>query len=628
MQFRESGLPQGTEWSVTTWNPGELGTLPETTSSTNGLLTVAEPGLSSLTDYLVWDCASSVFSGQSCLANSTPASPIELPGTTNVTVSFSPSASAPSGPFPLLVASTGLPNASTPWSVVANGVALPVSGPDELLSLAPGSYVLNGTPVYPMAGTEFVVTGVDVRNLTVGSVWQNATALPARLVLLGPAMVRIVYAERFEVTVVAGRGGVVTPTRPAWTVPGGSVRIGASPLAGYTFVAWSGTGGGAYSGGLADQNVTIYSPVTELAVFQPPAPTFDALTVSESGIPDPVPYTVFLNGTGYTGNGTFTLLLLPGLYGVWVPVGTPENNSLTRYIPDGFQTSGSVQANGDAISVSGSGTLQVEFGIQYGLAILAAGPGTTSPAPGVTWVDAGGSVPLHALPGSDTYFLGWNGTVTGLPRNISVGMDGPASETASFEAIPPPSPRTFDVALEESGLPSGVAWTAIVGGQGLTSPGTITFYGLNGTYAMEVPTFYGSVDVRYVAATGLPTSLLVRSNVTVPVSFVTEYRVTVLAGTGGSAASAPEWAAAGTRVTLSATPNATSTFQNWTGTPYGGTNGSLTITVNGPVRELAAFAPTAPGAAAGLSPLLWAVPAALFVVGLLAVLLFARRRSA
>ena len=364
LQFRESGLPVGTTWAVTTWTPGVSDGLPETTSSTDPTLSVNGSGLSAPTDYLLWGCASSVFPGAGCLANSTPPSPVEVPQTTNVSVAFSRSTSTPSGPFSLLVAAIGLPNASTPWSLSVGGTVLPEPDADVLLSLGGGSYELNGSAVYPSPGVECVVQGIELRNLTVGSTWQSFGTTPARFTLAGPAMVTIIYNESFEVTVVAGIGGHVTPASPVWASSGGTVAISATPLPGYSFVQWSSTGGGSYGGGLATLNISVYTPVTELAVFRPPSPALDTVTISETGIPESTPYTVFLNGTGFTGNGSFPVLLPPGRVAVGWPTDFPGNDSLSRYVPNGTRTGGGVQSSGDAVVISGNGSLGVAFAVQ------------------------------------------------------------------------------------------------------------------------------------------------------------------------------------------------------------------------------------------------------------------------
>jgi hypothetical protein len=626
LQFREAGLPAGTPWSVTTWTPGAPGGLPVTNTTTASLLTVAEPGFSAPTDYLPWSCGPSVFAGKSCIVASTPASPVEVPQTTNVSVSYSASASAPPGPFPLLVAATGLPNSTTPWTVSLNGTLYPESSTDALFSQGAGTVLLAPSAVYPSPGTECTVAQIELRNLTVGSTWRTVLAPSARFVVSGPTMAIVVYNTSYEVTVAAGTGGTATPVNPVWTPSGGTVRIAATPHSGYTFIGWSGTGGGAYGGGSETQNLTIYTPVTELAIFRPPAPTLDTLAISETGIPSSVPYTVFLNGTGFTGNGSFSLLLAPGRISVAVAATYLGNGSLTRYDPNGTRTSGAVQPVDGGIVLSGSGGLEVLFQAQYGLQLLVAGPGSTVPSPGVIWADAGDTIALEAVAAAHASFDGWNGSVTGSATSLSVPMTGPANETAEFEAVPAAPPRTYDVEFTETGLPSGVAWTAILGGQGITSAGAIPLRGLNGSYPLEVPTTYAAVDTRYVPSASLPSTLDVTSNMTVPVTFRTEYRLTVVNGTGGTVSPGSGWVAAGSRVTLGATPSGGWAFRNWTGTPYEGTAPAPTLTINGPAVELAAFDPPASPAPGGASGILWVLPAALFVVGLVAALVVARQR--
>jgi hypothetical protein len=625
LPFSESGLPSGTPWAVTSWSPGASSGLPETVRSTTTELNVTGPGLSGPTGYLLWGCPTTVFSGKGCEVDASPASPVELPQSTNVSVAFSAASGPPSGPFPLLVVAVGLPNGSTPWEVGVNGTELPQEGADALLELGSGPFTLSASPFYPAPGIEASVQGIHLLNLSIGSTWRNQSGGSVRVGLAGPAMALVVYNESFEVTVTAGPGGTVTPSNPVWMAAGGTLSIRATPRAGDTFLGWTGAGSGAYSGGLATANVSALGPVTEIAEFRPPVPTPDLVNVSEAGLPADVPFTVFLNGTGYTGNGSFTVALSPGPATVGLVGAFPGSEVLVRYLPASFTTSGAVTGGTNGIVVAGNGGLTVRFQVEFGLEIQLAGPGTTDPAPGVVWASAGTSINVTETPDAHAHFVAWNGTTGGTGPSVVVPLTGPATETALFDANPAPPPRTYVVRLIESGLPAGVNWTALVGHIGRAGNGPITLDGLNGTYPVDVPVVYGATGTRYAPQAVLPILVNATANVTVSVTFTTQYRVSLYDGPPAGPPSS-RWVDAGTRLTLSPSPGPGQVFVNWTGAPYEGTALSPNITVDGPVLEVAGFAPTPPPAPSALSGGLWAIPVLAFVAGLAGALVLVRRR--
>jgi hypothetical protein len=88
---------------------------------------------------------------------------------------------------------------------------------------------------------------------------------------------------------------------------------------------------------------------------------------------------------------------------------------------------------------SGTGTVTGTYKIQYQLTMATdpSGVGTTSPIVGVSWHDAGDSVPVSASGSGSYMFTSWAGTgigsYSGSNNPASVTMNAPITETAHFE---------------------------------------------------------------------------------------------------------------------------------------------------------------------------------------------------
>ncbi|MHA1631594.1 MAG: InlB B-repeat-containing protein, partial [Candidatus Freyarchaeota archaeon] len=87
-----------------------------------------------------------------------------------------------------------------------------------------------------------------------------------------------------------------------------------------------------------------------------------------------------------------------------------------------------------SFTVSSSGSVSASYHIEYGLTVQAGGGGTTDPEPGEYWYDSGASVSVEAIPNSGYEFDCWlldGAKNTGNP--ISVSMNGPHTLKAYFE---------------------------------------------------------------------------------------------------------------------------------------------------------------------------------------------------
>jgi hypothetical protein len=173
---------------------------------------------------------------------------------------------------------------------------------------------------------------------------------------------------------------------------------------------------------------------------------------------------------------------------------------------------------------------------------------------------------------------------------------------------------------------SGTAWTLSNATASFSSTGTtLVVSGLSSaSYSFTVGTSISpDGQTRYVPGAAKVTAN-VHSNVTVPVPFATQFRLTVSAVGPGTATPPTTWVGQAASFEISASPAGTATFLGWSGTgtgSYTGPNENATIAATGPITEIASFvnAPTAVGTTSSASSSLWTNPlvwVALAAVGL------------
>ncbi|MCI4347461.1 MAG: hypothetical protein L3J97_02435 [Thermoplasmata archaeon] len=231
------------------------------------------------------------------------------------------------------------------------------------------------------------------------------------------------------------------------------------------------------------------------------------------------------------------------------------------------------------------------------------------------WVPSGNSVILTASvqSGATKYeFAGWvglgpggvSGLGVGTSYQITVKPGGPVTEFAHFRPVPLP---TWNFTVLTSGLPLGQNHTIIVDGRAFSGTGSFLVTNVTtGDHNLSAAAVYSepSVTTMYVptsitTSSGSTEPVFVRSDVTVTVTYATEYLLSVTSTAGGTVtgALAGAWVTPGSTKTLTAVPNAGYYFVSWNGTGSGSITGnrttvgaSISVTVNGPLTELAQFA--------------------------------------
>jgi hypothetical protein len=643
--FHESGLPSGTSWGATVVLNGTVnGTMIGSSSSAWLNMSVGQTAA----QFTLWTVLDGT-TGNVWVPTSNPESPVREPIQVLVNVSYA-LVSASTTSFVANVTSAGLP-IGTEWSANIGGSSYAVTSGNLTVGVAGGTPVaLNGSDVYTENGVGYYASSVSVFPYVENLTWQNSTVLPASYSFDGPAKVVINYSPMFWLTVSASTGGAVGPAS-RWVQPGAAVDLTATASTGYYFVDWSGLGAGSSS--LAQSrnaSITIRptAPVTELATFRVVPPATWNVTVIANGLAPSAGVTFTLGNLSYSSSGNpFNVGgLASGPYLFSAATLYSNSSNGTRWVPTSWYSS-FVNATGDILSVTGNGTIWVNYTTQYVLTVAKTANGNvTGDAPlGSNWVDAGTVVALTATPAYHYEFAGWNasglGSVSGTTPSISVTVGGPVWESASFNYRIFPLPAVFRLNVTEIGLPTGIAWSVATSNGNSSAAGTaatLGLNGLNGSYSLVVPAVYIGLGTRYVANGSVPIPATVTSNHSASVTFVEQFALTIAAGVGGSVVGAgTTWVAGGSSQSLSATASSGYMFVSWNGTgagqasPVSVTTASSSVTVTGPTNETATFAPvvqqhTSGSSSAGMLPALGLL-VALLVVGLIVGLILGTRRS-
>jgi hypothetical protein len=589
--FHETGLPVGTPWTVTV----SSGTQYQSNSSTTDWNIFSSSLNASLVNYTVSTIADGA-TGNYWVATSATPSPILAQKDPVVNVNFTLQALG-QATFPIDVSTSNLPG-GTSWGysvdTASYGSNLPAAAP---LDVTGGTHTISAAPVILSNSTRYLPHSIDTYDFTGSGSWSNFTTLPATIAVDGTTFAYLNYSTQYWLQATTSSCGNVSASS-GWYASGATVTLTATAPAGCTFEGWSGTGPGSVTSSSRAILVAVDGPVSELAAFVPsPPPTWN-VTLTEAGLPAGSSFTVGFGGQLYSGSGTFSIrALASGVYSLSLPYDYLNGTDGTRFLPSVTSTSLTTGVGG--YLVDSNAWVNLTFAPQYWIEVSAGTGGTTTPS-GATWYPAGTPLALTATPSDGYEFLGWAGSGPGAASNSNASFDlpvgGPASEVASFVAIPVPPTLTFGLTVTETGLAVGTSWSVEVGTSGFaSSTGLVAVELSNGTYALELPIVAGPAGVRFLPDPMFTNVTVAGGPAATTVSYSTEYFVTVAASVGGSVNVSSGWFANGTVLSIAATAaNASETFANWTGSgagAYTGPMAAITITVAGPVFESAAFAP-------------------------------------
>jgi List-Bact-rpt repeat protein len=221
-----------------------------------------------------------------------------------------------SATYPVTFTESGLA-ARTNWTVSLNGVLNGSTGPTVGFNEPNGTYTFAVTSVLPgTPGTQYVATSAG------GSFSLDG----------GAARLAVTYLPQFELAAgpVTQGTGVVNPSS-GWFAAGAVVNLSALAGPGELFVGWTGFGSGAYTGPVNPAPVVLDAPVTEQARFDP-ATTYP-VTYTESGLPAGTSWSVTTNGVRATSTSpTVVFNEANGSYSFGVPTARAGANG-SVYVP-------------------------------------------------------------------------------------------------------------------------------------------------------------------------------------------------------------------------------------------------------------------------------------------------------
>jgi subtilisin len=125
--------------------------------------------------------------------------------------------------------------------------------------LAGSSHTIATTsPQAGAAGTRYVFSS-----------WSSGGAISQVVNPSTPTTYTANFVTQHQLTLTAGTGGTINLPSNNFYAAGAQVQISATPNPGFVFVGWAGTGSGSYTGANNPVNVTMNSPVTQVATFAP-----------------------------------------------------------------------------------------------------------------------------------------------------------------------------------------------------------------------------------------------------------------------------------------------------------------------------------------------------------------------
>ncbi len=399
--------------------------------------------------YLGWaGSGNGSYSGPSTYANITVNSPI------SETARFQ---ALPANRFPLAITETGLPN-GTLWTVDLNGTGYSTNQSvlviNDLYSCSAGTQ-----GQYPVSVPYVYVNGsAGVRYL--------ASGFPSTTCTTGTTSLTISFETQYLVTPQSGGGGTayatvggLAATTATWVKSGVPVSLSANAAQGYQFAGWLGTGLGSYTGSQADQVITPYGPISELALFTPivvpPPPRYTVSFTLGSSLEAGTTWSVTFNGTTYATSGPSINIsgLLANTYALRVgSIYSPDRTA--AYAPHSLPSS---------LTVSGNLTTTVLYSTAYRVEIASSAGGTVGPL-GTAYDPTGQTISLTAVPIAGYEFVGWvgngSGSYTGTNPNGTATVSGAISEVATFVPIPAPAPAAHTNFLTSI---LGIAVLAVVG---------------------------------------------------------------------------------------------------------------------------------------------------------------------
>ncbi|MCI4337382.1 MAG: hypothetical protein L3K17_09415 [Thermoplasmata archaeon] len=190
-------------------------------------------------------------SSTGALASASTSLSVALTGPLTLTAQFKVAPPRIAQKFGLTVSETGLPSGLA-WNVSVGATG--TGGAETSLTLGG----LNGT----LAVTVPTVSAGPGTRWTANQTHWNLSVTQNR-------SLDVSFSQQFLVAVSSGAGGAASPAGDSWDDAGLVVQLSATSNGTSAFVRWNGTGSASYNGTASSAQITVTSPVGEVASFSP-----------------------------------------------------------------------------------------------------------------------------------------------------------------------------------------------------------------------------------------------------------------------------------------------------------------------------------------------------------------------
>ncbi len=479
VSFSESGLPAGTNWSMTLNS--------QTLYSTSSTISFSEPnGTYAFSVGTVPGYTANVTSGNLAVNGLPVSRPITFtPQTTLTSVTVSPPSDTLNvgtyANFTATPSCTGGPCSGVTYSWSLNNTAL-----GNLNTTSGASVMFTATA----SGTE----NLSVTAMLNGKLAKNSSTITIITTLvptlayvsLTPlaATVNVSGTQTFAAAVGCSGGTCPSGSTYTWSLNNslGKLNVSSGPQVLFTANSTAGLVNLTVTAHLNGKTATNSSTIT-IKKASPPPSTY-TVTFSEAGLPTGTSWSVTLNGAMKSSTGNIVFMEPNGSYSFSVGVVSGYTAS---------PTSGSFTVSGVAVSeaITFTALPPGQYSLVFSESGLPTGTNWSVSVGTTTHTSTGSTISFTEVNETYSYTVGVVAGYTATPPSGSVTVNG-APKTVSITFVKANTEATYSVTFTETGLPAGTSWSVTLNGSTKSSTtATITFQEPNGSYAFTVGSVSG-----------------------------------------------------------------------------------------------------------------------------------------